>query len=625
MGVPVRWWVVVSFALGCAPAPDGPTPRFDLAPARFFDAPWPSDLRRDDDGTIAWAGFPDPIGDGLLSQWIAFGEDQVGFGTNAPIYVGFDGPLDLTRLPDPAASIADDAALFLLDVDPRSPTWGARVPVVWRVATTPTAYEDVDLLAVAPLPGFPLRPHTTYALVVTTRLAQPSPTLAVLWEEAGYAALRDALTFHGTRPDEVAVATVFTTTDPTDEMARIADFLRYDVAPPQLSLPLEWVAATPWYDVYRTHYPTPRLTHGVRPYLTDGGGFRFAADGDPLVEGWDDLRLAVCVPKDRTAPPPAGYPVALTQHGTGGDFLSHCDLQGYPEEIAAQLAREGIVTLGIDQPLHGTRDGGSPSDLANFNVLNPESGAANFRQGAADAIYLAHALAGAPTTFRLPDGAPLSLDPARVLYFGHSQGGITGAIAAPFFGDDVQAAVLSGAGGVLTITLEVRKDPIDFAATFASLLGFQPDEALTPLHPAMALVQTLSERTDPINYAPYWFQRRAPVRDAAPLPVLLTSGTDDAMTPYETALALGAAGGLDLVAPAATASLAHALAGLRADRSTLSDNATAWDGSAVTAGLLQVRDGSHFIVWESPDARDAYRTFLATAAGGAPVLAGPIP
>ena len=621
----MRWCVVVSFALGCAPAPDGPTPRFDLAPARFFDAPWPSDLRRDDDGTIAWTGFPDPVGDGLLSQWIAYGEDQVGFGTNSPIYVGFDGPLDLARLPDPAASIADDASLFLVDVDATSPMRGARVPIVWRVATTPTAYEDVDLLAVAPLPGFPLRPRTTYALVVTTRLAKPSPTLATLWDDAGYAALREQLTFLGTDADEVAVATVFTTTDPLEEMSRIADFLKNDVAPPQLSLPLERVAETPWYDVYRTHYPTPRLTHGVRPYLTEGGGFLFAADGDPLIEGWDDLRLAVCVPNDRGAPPADGYPVAITQHGTGGDFLSHCDLSGYPEEIAAQLAREGIVTLGIDQPLHGTRDGGSPSDLANFNVLNPTSGAANFRQGAADAIYLAHALAGTPTTLRLPDGETLALDPARVLFFGHSQGGLTGALAAPFFGDDVQAAVLSGAGGVLTITLEVRKDPIDFAATFSSLLGFQPDETLSPLHPAMALVQTLSERTDPINYAPYWFQRRAPLRDAAPLPVLLTSGTRDAMTPYETALALGAAGGLEVVAPAATASLAHRLAGLRTDQVSLRDNAPAWDGSAVTAGLLQVRDGSHFIVWESPDARDLYRTFLASAAAGAPLLEGPTP
>lgn len=599
--------------------PVGPVARFELERSAFFDAPWPSDDRVDADGTIALSDFPDPGGAGLLRGWLDFGESQVGFGTNSPIYVAFEEPLDPARLPSPAESVEDGASVFLVDVDPTSPWRDERVPVEWQVFDQYTTWLTPGLLAVKPVPGFPLRPATRYALVVTTAAASPAPRMADVWEEAGFADLAGTLDGLGVDREEVAVATVFTTTDPLAEMARMARFVRSSVDSPRLSLPLTLVSSGEHFDVYRAHYPSPRFTHGERPYLSSGGGFVFGPGGEPVIEGWDDMRLAVCVPKDLSDAPAAGWPSAINQHGTGGDFLSHCSYDG-SAEVAARLADAGIVTLGLDQPLHGTRDGGSYSDLANFNVMNADSGTANFRQGALDAIYLAHALASTQAVMRLPDGRELPLDPNDVLYLGHSQGGLTGALATPFFGGDVKAAVLSGAGGVLAMTLEIRTDPIDFATTFASLLGFAPGEEVTPFHPTMALVQTFSERTDPENYAPYWFAEEYGHAGQRPTSVLLTSGTEDTNTPYETALALGAAGRLPLLGPVATETGAADLRGLPVEVELLSHDAIAFDGTRVTAGMAQWKGGSHWVIWERDDAADLYQSFLQSAAGGLPIL-----
>jgi hypothetical protein len=611
--------VVALLALACAaPDPVGPMPKMSADRLTFFDAPWPSDDRVDPDGTIALGDFPDPAGDGLLSTWVGFGEQQVGFGTNAPIYVAFDGPLDLALLPSPEGSVGSASSLALVNVDPRSPWRFERVPVRWSWQDEPSSYQPGNVLAVQPLPGFPLRRATTYALVVTTGVAARCPEVEGLL--GAHAELRDALPFLDIGPESVAAATVFTTTDPVEEMARMATFVREDIESPRLSLQLELVETGTHFDVYRAHYPTPRFTHGVAPYLSEGGGFEFQADGDPKIDGWDDMRLGVCVPKDLSSPPPGGWPSAINQHGTGGDFLSHCDWDD-ASEVAARLGAEGLITLGIEQPLHGIRAGGEAnSDLANFNVLNPDSGISNFRQGALDAIYLARGLASQPVVFTLPDGSELPLDSSNVSFLGHSQGALTGGLATPFFGGDVRAAVISAGGGVIAITLQVRTDPIDFAATFASLLGFEEGEEVTPFHPTMAVFQTLAERTDPINYAPYWFAEAGGWPGQAPTSVLLTNGTEDSMTPYETAIALAAAARLEPVGDLATSADALRMRGLPEGTPIVRDDAPTFEGGRVTAGFAQFRGGSHFTIWEIPEAGALYERFLGTAAEGAPEL-----
>jgi pimeloyl-ACP methyl ester carboxylesterase len=622
-----RCCALAALFAGCTepePAPDGPLPRWSAEPEGFYDAPWPSDRYRDDDGTVSWRRFPDPSTVDLVEDYLARAEELPGWGTSSPMYLPFEGPIEPERLPTPLASTVPGASLFVIDIDPSSPEWGQRVPVRAEVLQGETEWYPEHVLAVGPVPGFPLRPSTTYALVATTALASPHPEFAATLEP-GHALhdpqLAHTLAFHGQALDEVAVATVFTTYDPVAEMARIADFVQHDIAPPDLArFELERLLTSEHYIAWRTHYPSPVFTSGERPYYTEGGGFSFDADGVPIVDTFDDMRASVCTPVDLSSPPPTGWPVVIYQHGTGGDYRTHCNSNG-AFEVARRLGEVGVVSIGLDQPLHGTRQGEVPSsDLAHFNFANPDSAVTNFRQGAIDAIYLARALADRPWVLRTEDGQQVPLDPDRVMFVGHSQGGLTGAIAAPFWGHDVKATVLSGAGAVLSITLMERKDIFDFQALIEGLLGFDEDEELTELHPALALIQTLSEVTDTVNYAPYWTARRGSWRGHAPSPVLLTNGTLDPNTPYRTAVALAAAGHLPLVGEAATDIEALYLRGLVPSALPSASNVEAFDGSRLTSGFAQYDGGSHFVIFEEEHAAQLYVNYVRTTADGRPSL-----
>ena len=77
----------------------------------------------------------------------------------------------------------------------------------------------------------------------------------------------------------------------------------------------------------------------------------------------------------------------------------------------------------------------------------------------------------------------IALDPQRIFLFGHSQGGLTGALALPELAE-LPCAIMSGTGGALSLTLLERKDPINIAEALAGWGGAQ-----TPLfasHPRSA-------------------------------------------------------------------------------------------------------------------------------------------
>lgn len=620
----MRWGALV-LLVGCGSSdPQGPRALYE-GPG-FFDRPWPSDARTTAAGTPDLAGFPNPWSNALLDDYIAFVEAQPGFATQAPIYVRFDGAIDVSQFPPPADTLLADSPVRLVDLDANAPTWLTAIPVQFEWTGPSTNYQPGNLLAVAPVFGFPLRPATRYALVLTTAIATADPAFVQALAPDGDRALADlraALPLLDLDPDDVAVATTFTTTDPTAEMRSLVRMVREDLGLPDLDLDVEVVSVLPDHSVYRTHYPTPRFTHGERPYWTEGGGFAFRADGQPVLDGWDDMRLAVCVPHEPAEGPPGGWPVVIQQHGTGGDYLSHCNSDS-ELEIARQLGLRGFVSLGIDQPLHGTRNGGEPaSDLANFNLFNATGATSNFRQGAVDAIYLARALAAEGATFTRPDAASVTIDPSRVFFFGHSQGGLTGAIAAPYFQGDVDAAVLSGAGGTLAITIVDRKDVLDFAMLLSDTLQFADNEVVTEMHPAVGLIQTAVERTDPVNYARYWFAERPDVDGAVPMDLLLTSGTQDEATPYRTAVSLAAAGHVPVLAPGATDEVAFVLRGTAERDGPLQDDVARYDGTPGTSGVAQWKGADHYLVFDDPVAADVYGEFLEGAAQGAPVIGRP--
>ena len=91
-----------------------------------------------------------------------------------------------------------------------------------------------------PVPGWPLRPNTTYAAVVTTAVAQPHPLfrrqlLSADTDVSHLAHLAREWTRLGRSPDEIAIASTFTTRDPTAEMGAIAQWISDHLERPDLS------------------------------------------------------------------------------------------------------------------------------------------------------------------------------------------------------------------------------------------------------------------------------------------------------------------------------------------------------------------------------------------------------
>src|SRR5438105_11707056 len=98
--------------------PSGPAP----ADGDFYALPFPNDVYRKADGTLDLSGFP--TNSGIVEAYRVAAQSLDGFGLNQAIYARFDGPLDPTSVPDAEGSIDPRAAVYLVDIDPKSPAHG---------------------------------------------------------------------------------------------------------------------------------------------------------------------------------------------------------------------------------------------------------------------------------------------------------------------------------------------------------------------------------------------------------------------------------------------------------------------------------------------------------------------
>lgn len=618
--------ILVAPLSACTAAGTGPLPLW--GGADFFDSPWPSDSRTSD-GRPDLSGFPLRDEYPLVDEYLLVAESLDGFGTNSPIYVRFDGAIDTGLLPEPVDSVAASSPIVLLDVDPHSPERGRRIPWTWDWQESETAWQADNLLAVMPLTGFPLRPRTSYALVVTTALARPNAAFAAVWaadhpERDSFQALQETLFQVGLPTDDVAIATVFTTQDPVGELAGMAEAIRSTLEFPVFDPQVVRYGKGNGYQAWQGYVYLPNWQQGVKPYTSEGGGFAWDEDGDPILAGWDRTAFMISVPSGEEQPD-AGWPVVIYGHGTGGDQTAFVTGTSLLTE-GTVLARAGAIGLSVSMPLHGDRAAGMDPQQAAFNYLNPASIRTSFRQAALDQVYLAELLSRQAWTFTgSDDDGELSAttSPGQLAYFGHSHGGNAGAIAAPFFNGSVRAVVLSGSGGSTALAAIQRKEGgLDIEAILSALFGLDDDEELDAGHPLVGMIQTLAEATDPLNYGPYWSQVE-PFWDAQPVDVLMTEGLLDIHTPPDTTEALAAAAGLPVLDPLTHLSAAADLLGLHGVATPTTENLTAWDGSAVSGGLGQYPDQDHFAIFYDSDAAAFYRNFLVTAMAGQAELQEP--
>ena len=641
----------------------------------YFALPFPNELRLTSAGKI-------DIGD--------LGKDQVplmkiyfdevaknptgGFALSGAVFFRFDGVIAKTCLPASAAdTLKPGSTVALVNVDKASSGYGERIPVQTKITRDAGRLIGKHSLAVLPIPGFPLRPGTLYAALLTDGmcdevgapimaaadvlqlLASNKPTEArLVAAHATYAPLRAYLDDKGITG--LVSATLFRTGKPT-EVARLAREVVMGLPAPTAESVVVRYDGVNYYELQGT-YKAPNFQSGTTPFmnLADGGSIKMDSAGKPVVAFTESMRFALSIPKEGKMPT-NGWPMVLYAHGTGGSYRTF--VTNYTaEKLAAVKDSTGhdlanIAVVGIDQNLHGPRAGGIDApEITFFNFQNPAASVHNVVQAGVDNYSLLRMIKGFTAT-SVPWSSKASkkgsvtftpgikFDPTKIYFMGHSQGGLTGPVALAFE-PEIKAAVMSGAGGGAMYSLLEKTAPTPIRTVLELALGEPADQ----FHPFLSLLQGLLEPADPNNYARLMI--KDPPQGRAPLHLLLTEGLVDHYTPTMTTEALAVAAGVPQVGTVHQKVAAMELAGLKPEAGPVSGNLTV-QGKSVTGGLVQfkappakpaksctadadcsgsgycgagqcLQDG-HFVVFQVSAARDMVSRFFGTMArDGTPTI-----
>lgn len=609
--------------------------RFSVTPgADFYAQPFPCDLRRTAQGGMDLTGFPQ--GEVLVEKMVQVAaEHSDGFAVGGAVFFAFSGPVDPATLPtEGAPTLSPEASVFVVDVDPSSPKRGSRVPLWLRYEDAPSRFLPPHWLALLPYPGAPLRPGTTYAAVVTTRvrgtMGEPigaDRDLEAVFGQGGSAEVASARTLfapllawldeEGISRGSVAGATLFTTSAAWEVMAAARGVIHREVPLPQLS-DLTHLSQTQHYDLFEGTYEGPVFQQGDPPYRNAGGQIELNAQGEPVLVRMETLRVALSVP--RYPMPQGGWPVVIYRHGTGGDYLSFVQ-DGTADWFSRVMDRDyqvmgRMAVISIDGVMHGPRagvEGGSPEERF-YNFQNPLAGRDNSRQEAMDNFQLirlvkAVDLAAAPGT-----GEPLRLDPERITFFGHSQGAITGALFVPFE-PELAASTLSGAGAHLLLTLLRKESEFDIPTLLELALNDGAYGAIDEFHPVLTLLQTYIEPADPLAYARSYLLEPPP--GMGPSNVYLSYGVGDSYTPNITTRALAAAAGMApagmVVDPYEAMELYGEVTPLEPPVCKNVEDDRGQSTAVVVQYLPRGGQDGHFVVFDNATARRQATAFLVTA------------
>lgn len=601
-------------------------PRAGVPITDFYALPFPSDIRRDDAGHPIMDGYSRESG--IVGVYLDALPQLDGFGLNNAIFTRYSGELDVASLPaDAAATLEPGASVYLVNVDPDSPERGRRHPLRFRFQTFEGFTIGPNWLSALPYPGFPLREQTTYALVVTDRLrntggasvvrapdfdaiAGDAPVDAELARaRARFAPLWAWLDEPGDDDRaQVVSAAVFTTQSVTGIMGLVRRAVYATPAPVARDLVKREIQMVPftWFEGV---FDAPNFQTGEVPYNADGSGdIVLGADGLPVVQRTEALRVSFTVPEGPM--PPDGWPIVIYAHGTGGSYTSFVS-----DHTATRMAEQGLATISIDQVLHGPRNPGGDPELDFFNFMNPIAGRNNPIQGAADDFQVVRLV----ENLSLLDGArQIRFDASKIMFFGHSQGGLTGP---PFlaFEPKVRGAVLSGAGGLLYYALLHKTEPVDIAALVAAVIL---DHPMDEFNPVLALLQMWIERSDTINYGPL-LVREPPIGDDGvrlpPMDVYQSMGFVDHYTPLPVIEAFAVSIGGDHVGPAIEPIEGLALRGRSLVQAPVTGNLEG--RTAVLVQYEATASDGHFVVFDTPGGRRHTSQFLGTyAATGAATL-----
>ncbi|MEM1347480.1 MAG: hypothetical protein AAGI01_02920, partial [Myxococcota bacterium] len=366
--------------------------------SEFYRLPYPNDIRTDTEGRPVLTGHPTPgsgaLGFDIVQTYIdAIQADQRGFGTNTAIYLRASAQVDFDTL-----SLGEGATLYMVDIDPDSPSYGDRLGLSFSAVGGPGSagrYICQNSISLRPPWGRPLQRNTTYAVVATTGVLgadggepaqqdadftqmfaaqRPSSVVGEAWD--AYAPLRDWVADQALDASAISVAAVFTTGDPWVRTAKTREVVRAEeIRASELTLCDVGVlspcddglegdaqrrgceAADAAFDELHGKLSMPILQRGEAPYLTEGGD----VTEDPEVQRSEEVCMSMMVPKELEMPA-EGWPILIYAHGTGGQFAGHRDVARQIVDVDVDGQQVGMLVIGWDQVQHFTRRGDSMKD-----------------------------------------------------------------------------------------------------------------------------------------------------------------------------------------------------------------------------------------------------------------------
>jgi hypothetical protein len=629
----------------------------------FYRLPFPNDIRLAN-GKVTMTGHPRPgpriLPFDLVDRYIsAIEAESRGFAANPTMIVRLSKPFNASLFPG-------DCGASLVDITPTSPNYTFTQGLTCGATNANSRYVCGPYLWARTRLGSPLRPGTTYALLIkktlTDLLGSPfvadddfsamlaatppaDPALAAAYP--AYLPLRNYIATGQVAAADLATALVFTVEKYEDPLAAIDATIAAGAAPvieglvrcaPGVVSPcddgmtgtahvrgcLATDSASANFDTYQGTVALPVFQNGTPPYLTptDGGNIEYdATTGAATLQSTQKVCFALTVPKG--VAPAAGWPLVVYGHGTGGSYRSIIDL-GLSDDLAVGKAPAGegfgvdggasavsaapvpMAVLGFDGILHGTRNGGSTKPVGElvYNFLNPHAARDNALQAAADLLALPHALPGLAAQGIVLDGQRLSL-------YGHSQGG-NGASLVAARQSSYGTIVMSGTGGTLIYTLLGKTQPVNIPAVLPYLLGEIGPTAVDANHPVLGLMQMYFERSDSVNFGRRLFHEPLPTMTAHH--ILHVYGTKDSYSVVPTQQAYALAAGFQVATPVVDNFGLDPVA----LPPPVSSNEFFGSYGKLTAVEVQYQPAAtydgHFVSTMNPSARAAIQEMLVTAA-----------
>ncbi|MCB9664273.1 MAG: hypothetical protein H6732_09180 [Alphaproteobacteria bacterium] len=637
----------------------------------FYRLPFPNDARIDASGRLDLSGHPTPgelvpvLGD-VVASLLQDAEDLVdGFGPNQAIFMRF------STFPDNASlDFGTSGTPFLSDGGPTIAlvdlTEGSRSansqPASFSASSARGQYICRNWLALTPLDGRPLTPGHTYAVVLSdgvtddggTPLTADADFAAMLGASAptesrlarayeAYAPLRAWAAELQLDTSRIRGGTVFTIQDTNALPEAVHDAVLATSAPKLTGAVVCGGGDDPFAESGDTSRGCTKASDlyteiqglvGLPQFQTGTPPFKEAADGggiDPdATPRTQQVHVAISLPKDGTMPPD-GWPVVLYGHGTGGSYTSFLR-EGLAEQLASIDDLDTTVNyamVGFDAPMHGPRSGvdtypaakrdawleidpgAFDPDVLFFNPINLEAARANVLQEAADLWSLVRLLAAGIPAEDSPTGSAIAFDVDHLVYLGHSQGGVVGPLFAAFEGE-VDAVVLSGAGGLTIQTLLNKTSPNDIPSGVRVALA---DPNIGRNHPVLNLAQMLAEASDGVNFGGYLL--REPRGELARRHVFQIFGRGDTFSPDATQSPLTRVLGLQQLVRTSTPLDTNRYPEVSLP---VGENLGGITGVVGTYDAAGGKD-AHFVLFERDDAATHLATFLASfVLDGAPTI-----